>query len=173
MESAASSTVRSGLRLIVPLMLSALLGACVTVAPHTPKLNPAPAKTWFYLLDIEPALPASEVRVEALYVPSKPECPLRQVGTDVPLEPQGLNYRMTVYLDRFDDPLCGWRFNQLWLGLNKESGYATRFSVVPGGGDQTRWCRLNPEHGVCMLREQDILDYKVPGTVHRVRLMQQ
>ena len=91
MESAASSTVRSGLRIILPLTLSALLGACVTVAPHTPKLNTAPAQTWFYLLDIEPALPASEVRVEALYVPSKPECPLRQVGTDVPLEPQGLN----------------------------------------------------------------------------------
>lgn len=33
MESAASSTVRSGLRIILPLTLSALLGACVTVAP--------------------------------------------------------------------------------------------------------------------------------------------
>ncbi len=159
-----------GMRL--PLALAGLLvvtGCATTSGPdYRPEPNPAPRDLRAYQLRLDPPLPAERVRVEVVYRATKAECPVTQAGVQLTPEARGQSLRFQVALDQFTDPRCGWQANQLWIALRAGDNYRTRFSVPPALDQQVRWCRLNPEHGTCLARQKDILDYKVPGDVHRV-----
>ena len=159
-----------GMRLIAALAALLALGGCVSPAgpDYRPEPNPAPRDLRAYQLRLDPPLPAEQVRVEVVYRATKAECPVSQAGVRLTPEQHGQSLLFRVALDQFTDPRCGWQANQLWIALRAGDNYRTRFSVPPALNQQVRWCRLNPEHGTCLARQRDILNYKVPGDVHRV-----
>lgn len=152
-----------------PLML--LLSACVATPVFQPTPNHAAHKRWHYQLRVEPPLDAGETRVDVLYTASKATCPVSQVGLRIDPTAQGGALHFELLLDQFQDERCGWTASQIWIGLGKANGYATRFGLPIGSAPQTRWCRLNPEHGACMAKESDIRAYNIPGAVHRVTIL--
>lgn len=158
---------------ITVLMASLLLAGCITApsASYQPPANPNAHDSWHYRLNIDPPLPSDQVRVDVIYTAAKAGCPVSQVGLQIDPQSRGKSLAFDVMLDQFDDPRCDWRANQIWIALGKHDGYRTRFSLPVGSAPLVRWCRLNPEHGACMAREDDIRAYKVPGTVHKVSIL--
>ena len=156
----------------LPLLPALLMAGCVTApASYQPPANPNARDLWHYRLDIDPPLPPDQVRVDVLFTASKPGCPVSQVGLRIDPRQSDKSLAFQVFMDQFKDPRCGWRANQIWVALGKNDGYRTRFSLPVGSAPQTRWCRLNPRHGVCMSSEREIQAYKVPGTVHKVQIL--
>lgn len=150
-----------------------LLSGCVTtpVGSYQPPANPAADDPWHYRLAITPPLPADQIQVDVLYEAQNPHCPVPEVGLRLTPEQQSEALTFDVLMDQFRDPQCDWHANQIWIALGQAGGYTARFSLPIGSAPQVRWCRLNPQHGACFAREADARAFKVPGTVHRVRVL--
>ncbi len=168
----------SVLLLPAALLAAALLAGCVTLpsSSYQPPANPDASDLWRYRLAITPPLPADQVRVDVLYEAARPTCPVSQVGLRInpqQLHPQQQGQALTfdVLMDQFKDPRCDWHANQIWIALGKQDGYRARFSLPVGSVPQTRWCRLNPQHGTCLAQEEDVRAFKVPGTVYQVTIL--
>lgn len=160
-------------RIGLSILLALLITGCVTspVTSYQPTPNPQAKDRWHYQLNIDPPLPADQVRVDVIYTATQSTCPVSQVGLRIDPGQRGQNLTFDVLMDQFTDPRCGWHANQIWVGIGKTSGYGTRFSLPVGSAPQVRWCRLNPQHGACLSAEDDIRAYKVPGLVHKVTVL--
>lgn len=165
--------VRHTKAFFILLLAASLLAGCVTLpsSPYQPPANPDASDLWRYQLAITPPLPADQVRVDILYEAGKPTCPVSQVGLRINPQQHGQVLAFGVLMDQFKDPRCDWHANQIWIALGKQDDYRARFSLPVGSVPQTRWCRLNPQHGTCLAQEKDVRAFKVPGTVYQVTIL--